>query len=138
MPEPSLEAVVLDTDVASRSFRKRLPPRLATRLVGKQPILTFVTVGELAQWTKLRLWGPRNLAMLDDWLSNKPVIPGSRAVAAIWGDLSAAAIQRGRARPVNDTWIAACCRAYDLPLATLNLKDFKDFAEHHGLKLFEP
>jgi len=48
LPEPPAEAIVLDTDVASRSFRERLPPRLAARLVGKQPILTFVTVGELA------------------------------------------------------------------------------------------
>jgi hypothetical protein len=96
LPEPPAEAVVLDADVASGSFRERLPPRLAARLVGKQPILTFVTVGELAQWTKLRHWGPRNLAMLDDWLADKPVIPGSKAVAAIWGGLSAAAIQRGR------------------------------------------
>jgi predicted nucleic acid-binding protein len=137
LPESPAEAVVLDTDVASRSFRERLPPRLAARLVGKQPILTFVTVGELAQWTKLRHWGPRNLAMLDDWLADKPVIPGSKAVAAIWGGLSAAAIQRGRPRPVNDTWVAACCLAYQLPLATFNLKDFKDFAEHHGLRLLE-
>jgi hypothetical protein len=66
--------------------------------VGKQPILTFVTVGELAQWTKLRYWGPRNLAMLDSWLADKPVIPGSKAIAAVWDGLSAAAIQRGRPR----------------------------------------
>jgi predicted nucleic acid-binding protein len=138
LPEPPAEAVVLDTDVASRSFRERLPPRLATRLVGRQPILTFVTVGELAQWTKLRHWGPRNLAMPGSWLADKPVIPGSKAVAATWGSLSAAATQRGRPRPVNDTWVAACCLAYQLPLATLNLKDFKDFAEHHGLRLLEP
>jgi predicted nucleic acid-binding protein len=35
-------------------------------------------------------------------------------------------------------WIAACCLVHDLPLATLNLKDFEDFedfAEHHGLRL---
>jgi predicted nucleic acid-binding protein len=135
LPEPPAEAVVLDTDVASRSFRERLPPLLATRLVGKQPILTFVTVGELAQWTKLRHWGPRNLAMLDSWLADKPVIPGSKAVAAIWGSLSAAATQRGRPRPVNDTRVAACRLAYQLPLATLNLTDF---AGHHGLRLPEP
>lgn len=128
----------MDTDVASRSFRERLPARLAARLVGRQPILTFVTVGELAQWTKLRHWGPRNLAMLDNWLADKPVISGSKAVATLWGELSAAAVQRGRPRPVNDTWVAACCLAYQLPLATLNLKDFKDFAEHHGLRLLEP
>lgn len=137
MPEPLAGAVILDTDVASQSFRNRLPQKLAARLVGRQPILTFVTVGEIAKWTRLRHWGPRNLAMLDDWLSDKPVIPGSRAIAATWGGLSAAAIQRGRPRPVNDTWVAACCLAYDLPLATLNLKDFRDFAEPHGLRLLE-
>jgi predicted nucleic acid-binding protein len=136
LPEPA-EAVVRDTDVASGSFRERLSPQLAARLAGKQPVLTFVTVGELAQWTKLRRWGPRNLAMLDDWLLDKPIIPGSKPIAAIWGDLSAAAIQRGRPRPVNDTWIAACCLAYGLPLATLNRKDFEDFARHHQLQLLD-
>ena len=38
------------------------------------------------------------------------------------------AIQRGRPRPANDTWIAACALTYGLPLATLNAKDFKDFS----------
>ena len=51
------------------------------------------------------------------------------------GEISAHATRRGRPRPQNDTWIAACCLAYDLPLATLNIKDFKDFAEHEGLAL---
>jgi predicted nucleic acid-binding protein len=74
--------------------------------------------------------------MLADWLLDKPVIPGSKPVAALWGDLLAAAIQRGRPRPVNDTWIAACCLAYGLPLATLNRKDFEDFA-HHQLRLLD-
>ena len=106
--------------------------------MGKQPILTFVTAGELARWTKLRHWGLGNLAMPGSWLAGKPVIPGSKAIAAVWGGLSAAAIQRGRPRPVNDTWVAACCRAYQLPLATFNLKDFKDFAGYHGLRLLEP
>ena len=63
----------------------------------------------------------------------KPVIPAGKSVAVVWGELSAAATRRGRPRPVNDTWIAACCIAYGVPLATLNVKDFADFAEHHGL-----
>lgn len=135
MPEPSAQAVVLDTDVASRSFKGLLPPRLAAQLAGRQPLLTFVTVGELTQWTKLRHWGPRNRGMLDTWLADKPVLPGARSIAVIWGELSARATQRGRPRPVNDTWVAACCLAYELPLATLNIKDFADFAEHDGLTL---
>ena len=100
-----------------------------------QPLVTFVTIGELTQWTRLRRWGSRNRTSLDSWLTGKPVITGSKHVAATWGELSAAATQRGRPRPVNDTWIAACCLAYDLPLATLNIKDFADFAEHDGLSL---
>jgi len=27
----------------------------------------------------------------------------------------------------------ACCLPYELPLATLNTKDFEDFAEHRGV-----
>lgn len=138
LPEPQISAVVYDTDVASRSFKGRLPSALAARLAGKQPLVAFVTVGELTQWTRLRRWGPRNRAMLDDWLADKPVIPGSKGIGAVWGELSAAATERGRPRPVNDTWIAACCIAYGLPLATLNVKDFADFAEHDSLSLIRP
>jgi predicted nucleic acid-binding protein len=35
----------------------------------------------------------------------------------------------------DDTWIAACCLVYGLPLATGNVKDFADYAEHEGLEL---
>jgi toxin FitB len=48
---------------------------------------------------------------------------------------SAFAIRRGWPRPANDTWIAACCLVYELPLATLNVKDFVDFAEYDGLTI---
>jgi predicted nucleic acid-binding protein len=49
-------------------------------------------------------------------------------VARVWGEMSAYAQRRGRPRPQNDTWIAACCLAFEIPLATLNVKDFEDFA----------
>ena len=32
-------------------------------------------------------------------------------------------------------WIAACCLAYEVPLATLNLKDYEGFTEYHGLPI---
>jgi predicted nucleic acid-binding protein len=66
------------------------------------------------------------------------VLPYSEDVVRTWGRISAGAIQRGRARPANDAWIAACALSYGLPLATLNAKDFKDFAEHDGLSLIIP
>jgi hypothetical protein len=126
---------VLDTDVASLLHRRKLTGPLATRLIGREPLITFVTYGELAKWAEIRQWGARRREELTGWLSGIPVLPGDEAVAAIWGRLSAAAVRRGRPRPVNDMWIAACCLAYEVPLATLNLKDYEDFKEHHGLRI---
>ena len=106
--------------------------------MGKQPVLTFVTAGELAQWTKLRHWGLGNLAMPGSWLAGKLVIPGGKAIAAVWGGLSAAAIQGGRPRPVTGTWVAACCRAYRLPLATFDLKGLQGLRRVPRVGLLEP
>jgi toxin FitB len=57
------------------------------------------------------------------------------AVAQTWGRLAAAGQRRGRTTPVNDTWIAACCLAEGLPLATFNTKDYTDFMDSHGLRV---
>ena len=127
--------VILDTDVASQLHRRKLTGPLATRLVGREPLITFVTLGELTKWAEIRDWGALRRGALATWLSGIPVLPGDEAVAEFWGILSAAAAKRGRPRPVNDMWIAACCLTYQIPLATLNLKDYQDFAEHHALHL---
>ncbi|TDC61436.1 type II toxin-antitoxin system VapC family toxin [Actinomadura sp. GC306] len=131
-----MRPVILDTDVASLSHKRKLKDPLATRLIGRRPLITFVTLGELTKWTEVRHWGPRSRQGLAVWLSSIPVLPGDEAVAATWGRLSAANVQRGRPRPVNDMWVAACAITYDVPLATLNFKDFEDFeTHHHGLRL---
>ena len=130
-----MHPAVLDTDVASLLHRRKLTGALATRLIGREPLITFVTYGELTKWAEIRHWGARRREELAGWLSGIPVLPGDEPVAAVWGRLSAAAIHRGRPRPVNDMWIAACCLAYEVPLATLNLKDYEDFKEHHRLRI---
>jgi len=127
--------VVLDTDVASLTFRRRLQPDLASRLAGKLWCLTFVTVAEMTQWAQLRSWAPRNQAALEEWLSRFAFIDAGWEAARTWGRISASGKSRGRPYPINDTWIAACCLAEGLPLATLNTKDYADIAEHHGLVL---
>jgi toxin FitB len=126
---------VLDTDVSSASLRGTLPDPIRARLTGQTWCISFVTVGELTKWTVLRSWGPRKLAELADWRQNVITLPYSELVAVRWGELQARAERRGRPRPVNDTWIAACCLTRNLPLATMNVKDFQDFAEHDGLRV---
>ena len=127
--------IVLDTDVASLSYKGRLPMPLAARLVGHEVCVTFVTIGELARWAEKRHWGTGARSELTRWLGNTIVLPYDERVAWKWGQLSVLSERRGRARPINDTWIAACCLIAGLPLATRNLKDFTDFAEHDGLRM---
>lgn len=127
--------IVLDTDVASLSIKQRLPSTLLRELVGAQVGITFVTVGELTRWTVMRQWGAARRAQLDAWLAPRPTLPYSDEVAHVWGAISAHCGRRGRPRPQNDTWVAACCLVYDLPLATLNVEDYEDFSEHEGLTI---
>lgn len=129
-----MSVVVLDTDVASSLLRKRLPETAARQLTGCTPAVTFVTIAELTKWTLVRHWGPRSLASMRVFLSQMVMLPYDQRVAARWGELQAYAQLRGRPRPANDTWIAACCLVRELPLATFNLKDFVDFTEHEGLE----
>lgn len=132
-----MSLVVIDTDVASTLLRRRATDALAGALAGQVLAVTFVTVGELTKWTLVRHWGPRSLDTMRNFLAGLVVLPYDLQVAARWGELQAYAQLRGRPRPTNDSWIAACCLVRDIPLATLNTKDFADFAEHEGLVLVQ-
>lgn len=79
--------------------------------------------------------GERRRRDLTEWIDRLLVLPYSDNVPRTWGRLAARAQRRGRPRPVNDSWIAACCIADDVPLLTLNRKDFDDFARYDGLRL---
>lgn len=127
--------VVLDTDVASHSIRQRLHGPLAARLTGHAWCVTFVTAGELWQWASIRSWGPRTREKLQHWLDRVLILHSDDHVSRVWGRTSAEGRRRGLPQPVNDSWIAAACLAYDVPLATLNVKDFSYFTEHEGLQL---
>jgi predicted nucleic acid-binding protein len=131
----TVQRVILDTDVASASIKHQLPPDILRQLHGTQVGITFVTLGELTRWAHLRNWGTPKRAGLATWLSTRPTLPYSDNVARMWGEISARATKRGRPRPHNDSWIAACCLNYGLPLATFNLKDFDDFRIYEGLQI---
>jgi toxin FitB len=128
--------VVLDTDVCSAILRERLSSDQAAWLANQTYAVSFVTVGELTKWSRLRAWGPQRLLDYARFWDRVLILPYSPAVAVTWGDVQARAQLRGRPRPVNDTWIAACCLVRGLPLATLNVRDFQDLADHDGLDLF--
>lgn len=41
----AVTSVVLDTDVASLSFKRQLPSKLVQHLINKRPFITFATLG---------------------------------------------------------------------------------------------
>lgn len=130
-----MAVVVLDTDVASLLQKGRLRGDLRAHLTGATIGVTFVTVAELYKWAERRSWGAQSRQRLESWLHAVVVVPADRDVTRTWGTLAAGADSRGRPRPANDTWVAACCVAKGLPLLTLNLRDFEDFERHDGLQL---
>jgi predicted nucleic acid-binding protein len=77
--------VVLDSDVASLAFRRRLAPTLAARLAGRVLCVSFVTLAEMTVWAEVRHWGPTNQAALRDWLGGLVRLPYDDEVARTWG-----------------------------------------------------
>jgi hypothetical protein len=77
-----MQPVVLDTDVASLLHRRKLTGPVATRLVGREPLITFVTFGELTKWAEIRHWGAHRREELAGWLSGVPVLPGDETADA--------------------------------------------------------
>ena len=130
-----LARIVLDTDATSLYRKGRLPRPLADLVRANIVCISFVTVGELHKWALLWNWGQARLGGMELWLDEVPILSDGPGVARTWGGLAARAQRRGRKRPDNDTWIAACCIEGRLPLMTLNRRDFAGFAEHEGLVL---
>jgi predicted nucleic acid-binding protein len=127
--------IVLDTDVVSMYRAGRLPAGYARQVVSNHISVAFATAGELWNWALTRRWGAARRGGLELWLDETTILPAGLLVARHWGALTAGAQRRGRPRPSNDTWIAACCIEGGLPLLTLNRRDFTDFAEHDRLVL---
>ncbi|MDQ3157048.1 MAG: type II toxin-antitoxin system VapC family toxin [Actinomycetota bacterium] len=130
-----MSLIVLDTDVASRIVKRPVPSTLASALAGRQGIVSFVTIGELTKWINVRDLGDRRRSVINSWIDAQQVLGGGPEVARKWGEITAFAQLRGRPKPQNDSWIAAVCLTYEVPLATLNVKDFDDFAEYEGLEI---
>jgi toxin FitB len=130
-----LADIVIDTDVASVLQKGRAPAWVHRHLNGTRVWLSFIAVAELSKWAEVRNWGDPARDRLDRWIAQRPVIPYDPDIARTWGRLAGGAQQRGRPRPQNDTWVAACCVRHRIALVTLNIKDYVDFVAHDGLVL---
>ena len=83
-----MSLIVVDTDVASAILRNRLADPLRSRLAGHSVCITFVTLAELTKWRVKRDWGPRRLAIFEEWVRHLVVLPYDEDVAVKWGEVS--------------------------------------------------
>lgn len=129
--------ILLDTDVVS--FIMKGDDRGETyfeHVKGHALCVSFMTAAELFAWAELRHWGERRRVELDWLLSNRYAVLGFElGLAREWARIQAEGVAAGRPIAVQDCWVAATARYYDLPLATHNRKHFEDVA---GIRLLPP
>jgi predicted nucleic acid-binding protein len=123
--------------------------RYEAYLNGQDMIRAFPTEAELRVWLHRLPEDPRKAEYaqgIQEVLDQTGLIDGTDAVAQHWarimtvGESSALIHVRDGGNPrreaqLNDTWIAACALAHDLPLVTDNGKDFAWMQERLGLKI---
>jgi predicted nucleic acid-binding protein len=118
--------VVVDTDVVSFRFKKDSRARLYKRhLIGRDPVIAFMTLAELHAWALERRWGAARQAELVRHLRQYEVYHEDDALCRLWAEVWTRARRKGTPMQVADSWIAATALALDVPLVTHNPADFE-------------
>jgi tRNA(fMet)-specific endonuclease VapC len=124
-PGRARSSLVVDTNVFSYLFKGDTRGALyAPHLVGVRPVLSFVTIAELAHWADVRQWGQPTRGRLERFLTGFAVHDPDRALCDRWGAVTAAARRAGRAIGAMDAWIAATAIHYRVPLVTHDPTDY--------------
>lgn len=125
--------VVADTDVVSFLFKNHpLGYRYDPDLIGRVPLISFMTVAELERWALQYRWSPKRLHGLRLYLKRFVVVPSSSDLCYQWAEVMVAAQAAGRRIESADAWIAATALLYKAPLLTHNRNDYLGVP---GLKL---
>jgi predicted nucleic acid-binding protein len=98
----------------------------AKHVEGKTVAISFVTLGEL--YRGYHNLGPKRIADLDQRLLVVLKLPFSELVCRAYAEICELKTETGSARTLedNDRWIAACAKAYGIPLVSHNRKHFRD------------
>ncbi|MBM3925368.1 MAG: type II toxin-antitoxin system VapC family toxin [SAR202 cluster bacterium] len=120
------ERALLDTCVFSFIHKgdTRSKPYL-TYLTSKFGCLSFITVGELYAWSKIRRWGKGQIEVLENALRAYVVLPYDKDLAVAFGSIRAESHQKGRAMSNNDAWVAACALRFGCTLLTNNRRHYE-------------
>ena len=113
-----MNALLLDTDVISFLFKRDTRAELYRPCLQRAlPLVSFMTVAELEQWTLIRNWGKRKKQRLETHLSRYTLIPFDRALCRMWAEVRFQAYSDGRAIETADAWVAEPAWLFKFPLS---------------------
>lgn len=95
--------------------------------------LSAMTVCELYSGAKIKGWGERRLAELDNYISKYTVLPIDLGLAAEYGNTIALSRSRGRELTPPDGLILSTCKKYNLALLTHDSD--MTVGEHMGIQV---
>ncbi len=93
----SSEYIVLDTDIVSYLFKGDTRASLYRKdLVGKLPIISFMTVAELKFWAVNKNWGEKRTAAMEEHLRHFLIYPVDMKLIDNWARITAKGKSIGR------------------------------------------
>jgi len=131
---------LLDTDVLSQPAKRNGEAKVIAWLEQEKErcYTSAVVIAQLAYWVRSK--EGRQREALQGWLKRLIEAMEGRihgfnvSVAHVWADQEHLLETAGLRMPVEDGYIAATARRYDLTIATGNEKDFR----RPGVKVFNP
>jgi hypothetical protein len=131
---------LLDADVLSQPAKRQGDPHVLAWLESHQDqcYTSAIVLAQLAYWVRAKQ-GKQRLA-LQEWLTRLIAAMHGRilgfnvSVAHIWAEQEHTLEKVGQRMPVEDSYIAATARRYNLTIVTGNEKDF----QRPGLRVFNP
>jgi predicted nucleic acid-binding protein len=133
---------LLDTCILSE-LRKTIPAKTREWFESRDQDLFYISVVTIAElWDGIeRLSVSKKKKDLEDWFHGEvysrfkdKILPIDDHVAKEWGNLNASLSRQGICVGVQDLYIAATAKSYNLALATINIKDFQTL----GIPLINP
>lgn len=138
-----MKGYLVDTNIPSELTRDRPDMRVAAFLANagqKSVFLSVLTIGEICKGIA-ELPASQKRAGLQNWLDVEVrswfagrILPVTEAIAERWGNIAAAAKQKGMTLSVVDGVIAATALHHDLTVVTRNVRDFAGL----GADVFNP
>jgi toxin FitB len=131
---------LLDADVLSQPAKRHGDPRVTAWLEAEQDncYISAVVVAQLACWVRSKDGQQRQA--LQTWLTRLTaalhgrILSFNASVAHVWAEQQRELERVGRRMPIEDSYIAATARRYNLTIVTGNDKQFR----RPGLMLFNP